>query len=153
MMKKLAKGMEALGGILVGILFFLVLFQVIARVILRIPTSWTVELGRVLFVGIVFIGSGVLVFTGGHMVIKAAWEKFPPKLRFAVEIFNDVLVAIMLVLFCWGALEKTISNWHIVIPTLEWMRNGYMYLLVFLGGLVMLVFTVNNLMGKIRRTQ
>lgn len=136
-----------------GLLFLLVFFQVIARVILRIPTSWSVELGRVLFLAVVFIGSAVLVFLKGHMVITAMVEKLPPVGQRIVGILDDVLIGLTLMLFCIGSLDKTITNWKIQIPTLEWVTNGYMYLIVFIGGMGMLLFTINDLVNKFRRSE
>lgn len=151
-MKKIIQFADLLGGLLIAVLFIVVLLQVVARVILHVPTSWTVEFGRVLFVAIVFIGSVVLMYSHGHMVITTLLEKLPPRIKKGVEIFNALLLTLMLFIFCYGAVEKTVTNWGIVIPTLEWMTNGYMYLIVLLGGLGMLVCALIDLVALFRRS-
>lgn len=151
-MKKIIQFADLVGGLLIAILFLVVLLQVVARVILHVPTSWTVEFGRVLFVAIVFIGSVVLMYSHGHMVITTLLEKLPPRIKKGVEIFNALLLSLMLFIFCYGAVEKTVTNWDIVIPTLEWMTNGYMYLIVLLGGLGMLVCALIDLVALFRRS-
>lgn len=151
-MKKIIQFADVLGGLLIAILFLVVLLQVVARVVLHVPTSWTVEFGRVLFVAIVFIGSVVLMYSHGHMVITTLLEKLPPRIKKGVEIFNALLLSLLLFIFCYGAVEKTVTNWDIVIPTLEWMTNGYMYLIVLLGGLGMLVCALIDLVALFRRS-
>lgn len=151
-MKKIIQFADLVGGLLIAILFLVVLLQVVARVILHVPTSWTVEFGRVLFVTIVFIGSVVLMYSHGHMVITTLLEKLPPRIKKGVEIFNALLLSLILFIFCYGAVEKTVTNWDIVIPTLEWMTNGYMYLIVLLGGLGMLVCALIDLVALFRRS-
>ena len=151
-MKILRSILDNLGGLLVGCLFLLVLFQVVARVILQIPTSWTVELGTVLFVAIVFLGSALLVYIGGHLVILTVYERLSGISLKVIDIINTCIVSLCLIAFSWGCFEKTVSNWDIVIPTLEWMTNGYMYLIVLLAGLLMLFFTIYNMIVKIRGT-
>jgi TRAP-type C4-dicarboxylate transport system permease small subunit len=151
-MKKIIQFADLLGGLLIAVLFLVVLLQVVARVILHVPTSWTVEFGRVLFVAIVFIGSVVLMYSHGHMVITTLLEKLPSRIKKGVEIFNALLLSLMLFIFCYGAVEKTVTNWDIVIPTLEWMTNGYMYLIVLLGGLGMLVCALIDLVALFRRS-
>jgi TRAP-type C4-dicarboxylate transport system permease small subunit len=150
-MRKIIQIGELVGGLLVAVLFGVVLLQVVARVILQVPTSWTVELGRVLFVAIVFLGSITLVYTNGHMVINTLLEFLPPRMRRVIELFTNVLIILLLGAFSFGALEKTVSNWKIVIPTLEWMTNGYMYLIVLIGGVGMLVCSIIIFVHKLRR--
>lgn len=151
-MKTLRSILDNVGGILVGLLFLLVLFQVAARLILQIPTSWTVELGRVLFVAVVFLGSALLVYTGGHLAILTLYERLSGTSLKVIDTINACIVSLCLIAFCWGCFEKTVSNWGIEIPTLEWMTNGYMYLVVLLGGLLMLIFTLRNMIRRLRRT-
>jgi len=152
-MKSLLKVLDNIGGICTGLLFLLVLIQVLSRIVLNLPTSWSVELGRVFFLTIVFIGSAYLFYSNGHMVIKAVYERLSGKTWKTIELINNGLMLIGLFFFLVGAFKKTVSNWNIVIPTLEWMTNGYMYLIVFIGGLNMFFFVgrkfVNTLRGKI----
>jgi TRAP-type transport system small permease protein len=151
-MKQLRSILENLGGVLVGLLFLLVLLQIVARVILHVPTSWTVELGRVLFVAVVFLGAALLVYTGGHLAILTLYERLSGIPLMVVDIINTCIVSLCLIAFSWGCFEKTVANWNIEIPTLEWMTNGYMYLVVLLGGLLMLFYTIYNIIVKVRRT-
>ena len=150
-MRKIIQIGELVGGLLVAVLFGVVLLQVVARVILQVPTSWTVELGRVLFVAVVFLGSITLVYTNGHMVITTLLEFLPLGPRRVIELFTNVLIILLLGAFSFGALEKTVSNWKIVIPTLEWMTNGYMYLIVLIGGVGMLVCSIIIFVHRLRR--
>ncbi len=149
-MKNLLRIIDAIGGICIGALFFLVLFQVLARIVFQIPTSWSVELGRILFLAVVFIGSAYLFYSDGHMVIKAVYEHLHGKTLRTVDLINNTLLLIGLAVFLIGAIRKAISNWGIVIPTLEWMTNGYMYLIVFIGGLGMFFFVARKFVSILR---
>ncbi len=149
-MKKLHAFFENLLGVSIAMLFLLVLFQVVARVILRIPTSWSVEMGRIFFAVIVFFGSGLLIFENRHMKITTLQEIMPRKMQKVVQIINHVLVIGFLFSFTYGSYGRAMRNMKIVIPTLEWMTTGYLYLLVMFSGLLMLIFSVREFIHTIR---
>jgi TRAP-type C4-dicarboxylate transport system permease small subunit len=50
-----------------------------------------------------------------------------------------------------GAFENMQMNWDVGLPTVEWMKIGYMYLVLFLCGLIMIFYLLMNLYGDILR--
>ena len=149
-MKRLVGLLEWLIGVTTGLLFLLVLWQVIARVVLRFPTTWTVELGRVFFTVIVFVGAAVLVYENRHMQILTLHERLPKLPARLVGALNNCLAILFLVFFLRGSFARLVSNWRVRIPTLEWMTLGYLYSIVTAGGVLMLLFTVRNLLALLR---
>lgn len=149
-MKRLVGLLEGVIGVTTGLLFLLLLWQVFARVVLRFPTTWTVELGRVFFTVIVFMGAAVLVFENRHMQILTLVERLPKVATRAVGLLNNSLAILFLVFFLRGSLVRLVSNWRVRIPTLEWMTLGYLYSIVAAGGALMLLFTIRNLISLLR---
>lgn len=137
-------------GVSIGFLFLLVLFQVVARVFLRMPTSWSVELGRILFAIIVFYGSAILIYEKRHMKVTTLLERLPANAGRVLEIIRHIIVLAFLFAFSYGSLGRGIRNIGVRIPTLEWMTTGYLYLIVMGSGLFMLAFTLRELLHTIR---
>lgn len=138
MTKKILRFFEILGGIAAGMLFLTVLWQVIARVIFKVSSTWTVEIGRALFVIMVFCGSPILLYRDGHMAIKTFIEKLNgPKLKI-LQLVIDIIVSITLIALAYGCYNRTVATWNDIIPTVEWLTSGKIYLVMLIGTIMML---------------
>ncbi len=120
----------------IGLLFIIMLVQVFARVILNLPTTWTVELGRVLFMFVVFFGSSVLFIGNSHMQIEFSNEKLSEGFQKNLRFIRTILILVFFAAFLKGCIDKMIENWCVCIPTLEWMRMGYVYLLLSISAVI-----------------
>ena len=52
----------------------------------------------------------------------------------------------------WGAWTNTALNWTTYAPTIDWLSFGYVYLAIFLAGLLMLWYLAGNLIRDTRST-
>ena len=144
MVKKLEKFLELLGAIMVGLLFNTIIIQVGARVILSTPSTWTVEVGRALFLAIVFLLTPVVLLNNSLMMINSLHDMTKGKGRFILDLVNDIFVDFILITLALGCYERTVETWTVAIPTVEWMKSGYLYLVMLIGSLLMLGASLYN---------
>ena len=100
--------MENICAVCLCILAFSVLFQILARMIFHIPATWTVEIGRAMFLIIVFLGMPVLVYEDGQMVITMVKDLFHkrPGVTLAFNILGDICTYFFLVTLAYGCYDR-----------------------------------------------
>nr|WP_321262324.1 TRAP transporter small permease subunit [uncultured Sphaerochaeta sp.] len=151
MVKKLEKFLDMLGAIMIAVLFATIIIQVAARVIFSIPSTWTVEVGRALFLAVVFLLTPVVLLNNSLMMINSLHDMTKGKGRFVLDLINDLFVDFILVTLALGSYERTVETWAIEIPTVEWMKSGYLYLVMLIGTVLMLGFSLYNTASRIRK--
>lgn len=154
MTKKLLSFLENICAVCLCILAFSVFFQILARLIFRIPATWTVEIGRAMFLAIVFLGMPILIHDDGQMAITMVKDLVKGN-RAGTLVFNllgDVCAYFFLITLAYGSLNRMISEWTAAIPTVEWLTYGYLYLVMLAGTCCMLytkvVHTKNYIAGN-----
>ncbi len=154
MLKKVISILDNICAACVGILTFSVLFQILARIVFHIPATWTTEVGRTMFLAIVFLGLPGLIYRKKLMYIEmgleAAEKHKVSKIIFHVVI--DVCSYFFLITMIYGSYREMIAEWNSAIPTVEWLKYGYLYLIMFVGCLIALyakaVDTRKKITGK-----
>lgn len=154
MTKKLLAILENICAVCLCVLTFSVFFQILARMVFHIPATWTVEIGRAMFLTIVFLGTPILIHDDSQMAVTMVKDLFH-KSRAGTLVFNileDVCIYFFLVTLIYGCYDRMLSEWHAAIPTVEWLTYGYLYLVMLMGTLCMLyakvVHTKNYLTAK-----
>ena len=140
--KKVLKVFETVGAIAVIVLAVTILIQVIFREIFRIPTTWSVEFGRLMFNSLVFLGAGIDIAEEKHLGVEMVKDAFrdKPKAMLVFEIVGDIVTYLFLFTLAYGCFKKTFSEWSTQVPSVEWLRYGEFYLIMFIGTLGMLYF-------------
>lgn len=140
MIKKLLSLLENLCAVCLCILAFSVFFQIVARLLLHIPATWTVEIGRAMFLSIVFLGMPILIYNDGQMVVTMIKDLCSRNRAGALvfHILGDACAYFFLVTLIYGCYDRMLSEWTAAIPTVEWLTYGYLYLIMLIGALCML---------------
>ena len=140
MIKKLLLFLESLCAVCLVILAFSVFFQILARMIFHIPATWTVEIGRAMFLSIVFLGRPGLIYNDGQMVVNMIKDLFQnlPVGTLVFNILEDVCAYFLLITLIYGCYNRMLSEWAASIPTVEWITYGYLYLVMLIGTVCML---------------
>ncbi len=92
-----------------------VFYAVTLRYVFNQPPLWADEAPRVFFLWMTYIGIAVATKRGQNIRVTHFIDKFPPRPRFALEVFMHVLVLIMIVTLFWYN-----------IPILELQSGGRM---------------------------
>ena len=140
MTRRLLALLESICAVCLCLLTFSVFFQILARMIFHIPATWTVEIGRAMFLTIVFLGTPILIYEDGQMAVTMIKDLFQGK-RAGMLTFNileDICIYFFLITLIYGCYDRMLSEWHAAIPTVEWLTYGYLYLVMLIGALLML---------------
>jgi len=145
------KTLEWLAGILLLFMFLTTFFQVVARTF-QISAVWSEELARLTYVWMVFLGAGVLIKEDGFIRVTVLVDRIGKRPARVLRFFSDLAVIPFLVVITWGAWTNTRLNWNTVAPTVDWLRMGYVYLVIGIAGLAMLWYQLSNLVENLRTT-
>lgn len=154
MIKRLLSFLENICAVCLCVLTFSVFFQIIARIVLHIPATWTVEIGRAMFLTIVFLGMPILIYDDGQMAVTMIKDLVQNNWagRLIFNILEDIFAYFFLITLAYGCYDRMLSEWGSSIPTVEWMTYGYLYLVMLIGTLCMfyakVIHTKNYLIGK-----
>ena len=141
--------LELLNGSVLLVMFLVTMTQVVFRVILKIPSSWSEEMARYFFVTMVFIGSASIMESESHISISVIVDRLSAKGKKILRIASRFLIFFFLLLFVGGAYVNMKSTWSAFLPTVEWMRIGYIYLLLLITGSISIVYLVLNMVTDI----
>jgi TRAP-type C4-dicarboxylate transport system permease small subunit len=143
--------LEYLAGILLLFMFLTTFFQVISRTF-QISAVWSEELARLTYVWMVFLGAAVLIRDNGLIRVTVLVDRIGKRPGRALRIVTDLLVVPFLAIITWGAWTNTRLNWNTFAPTVDWLRMGYVYLVIFIAGLAMLWYQLANIVDLVRST-
>ena len=141
---------ERLCAVLLAVMFVVTLFQVVARVILGISSVWSEELARFLYVCLVFIGAAPLIRDDEHIRVGVLTDRLTGRPQSVMRLVTIFLTIPFIAIMTWGAWTNTVANWRTYAPTLDWLSIGYIYLVIWIAGLLMLWYLTVNLVRNLR---
>ena len=145
--------LERLAAVLLVIMFLTTLYQVVARVVLGISSVWSEELARFIYVCLVFVGIVPLVKTDEHIRVAVVTDRVGRRTAAILGSITSLLTIPFIAVMTWGAWTNTWLNWQTRAPTLEWLRIGYIYLMIWVAGVFMLWYLLANLLRQVRAIQ
>ena len=101
--------------------------NIVARYFLHSSISWAEEVMLFLMVGCVFLGSGIVTWSGRHIRMDIIVRLMPEKVRAALALFSELVflvTAIALCIFAWPVIRQLAAfdqrslaaNMPLVIP-------------------------------------
>lgn len=145
------KFIDYFNSVLVLLMFLTIFIQIFARLIIRVPTSWTVEAGSITYIFVVFIGISSLTRTNTHLRVDIVYEYLPKTIKKAVVLLSNLMILVFLVMFSVGAYRNVLSNWEVRLPTIAFLRWGYVYLVVLIATVMNMVFLVLSTVTKMKK--
>jgi TRAP-type C4-dicarboxylate transport system permease small subunit len=139
------RALEAVNAVVLVFMFAIVMLSVVFRVVVAVPASWTEELAQYTLIFLAFIGAAAVMRDDGHIAITVFADRLGKRPRRVLNIVNRLLMLPFFVIFTLGAFENMQMNWEVELPTVTWMRIGYMYLVVSLSGSAMVLYLLLNL--------
>lgn len=119
------------------------------RYVLNDSIVWAEEMARYLFVWITFVGGGLGVGTNIHVGVDSIVEILPAQLKQVVEICVELMIVVFVVAliyvgaqFAWFGMNAD----ALLLP----MPMGVVYLAVPIGGAVMLVNLLSNVLTHLQ---
>ncbi len=140
--------LEYLAGILLLFMFLTTFFQVISRTF-QISAVWSEELARLTYVWMVFLGVPVLIRENGLIRVTVIADRIGARTGRILRIATDLLILPFLAVITWGAWTNTRLNWNTFAPTVDWLRMGYVYLVIAVAGVAMLWYQLANMVDVV----
>lgn len=139
------KFLEGLNAIFLLFMFLITIITVVCRVFLKIPTSWSVDLAQFSFIFLTFIGSAAIMKDESHIKITVLMDYLSEGIQKIFRIIGRLLMITFFIIFVIGLYQNVKFNWTIGIPTVRWMKIGYMYLILLISGIIMIFYLCINI--------
>jgi TRAP-type transport system small permease protein len=123
--------------------------QVASRYLLDLPLIWTEETGRHLMIWMVFLASTVVYRRGQHIAIDLFGGHLGPRGRAILGIVITLLLAFFFFLMIRYGWELTTRTMNQRSSALRYPM-GYAYAALPVGGVLLLLYAVENLVGHAR---
>lgn len=138
---KITKVINMLMLLLMSGMVAFVFAQVIFRYVLLKPLSWSEELAGYLFSGVIFFGSVLLFRESRHinmsLIVDSIKNSFVRKLVVVVaHLFSFFFLAV--VVYYSFPMSLMILEFEVVSPSMEWLKMGYIFLIVPVASLLSL---------------
>jgi TRAP-type C4-dicarboxylate transport system permease small subunit len=136
-------------GTILAVMTALVFTTVIYRYFLLAPISWGEEMARFLFIALSLFGAAIAMRDGAHFQITLLADRFPPRVRAAMEAGIAVATSIVLGIVIAKGWGLALLNRNQESPALG-VPMSVPYLSVPLGACLMLIFAWTSLILKWR---
>ena len=126
--------------------------QVLYRYVLELPSPWTEEMARYLFVWSAFLAAAVSVGRDDQFFIPAFIERLPPRPRRMLQVAIDILqLGFALVMVRYGSImaDRMMMARSPVLP----IPQGVAYMVIPIAGLYMAVHLLCRLLLPGLRTE
>lgn len=139
------KMLEVLLGIMGALIFLSAIAQVFFRYAVGDSLLWSEELGRYLFVWLVFLGAAHAVSTKGHLVINIIIQYLPGTGQRVVESIAQILMMLFFGFLAIQGFRLSAIAWNQLSPAVE-IPMGIVYLVIPISALLMLFNSIRVLL-------
>ncbi len=152
-MKKISavilKTEELLAGAMLCMIAVLVFWSAVARTI-GMPVNWAQDVSLLAFGWLTFIGSDIIIKSGGLIRIDMLSNRFPKAVQKTLMLVFDVFMLLfLLILIVYGFLLVS-QSWNRTFNTLK-MSYAWCTLAVPVGSLLMFFSMIGKMLGDIRK--
>jgi TRAP-type transport system small permease protein len=130
----------------------LVFYNVLSRYILHTDVAWSSELCTLLLIWITFVGGAMAVRRNMHLGVTEFIIGLQPGVRSRVDAVVLALTALALGLLVYFGIALTLLSWDNIAIAIR-ISNGWWYLAMPVGCLLMLVFVLYQLLAVLRTGQ
>lgn len=117
--------------------------QVLFRYVLQTSLAWSEELARFFLMWLGSLSAAYAFKTGSHFALRFAVDRLAPRPRKQLERLVTALVAALLAVFAWQALQFTLEVRTMVAPATG-MSMAIPYSSAFVGSLLMLYYVLRQ---------
>ncbi len=150
MLQKVRRGfirsVEVLLMVLVAVMTLTVLWGVFTRFCLGSQAAYTDELARVLLVWISMIGAALAFGQKAHLGVDYVASKLHPEARKTLSVIVQlVILSLALIVFVIGGWALSMGQMGQPLPTMPWLTRGMVYISMPVGGVLIILFALENL--------
>lgn len=128
---------------------FLISFQVLNRYFFHWPVAWTEEVTRYAFVWLCLLGSVRSCRDGAHIKVDVFVNLMPLRVQRLFDIGIGGVVMVLLIILVISGMELLPTTFHRRASTVD-VSLFYLYVAVPLCGFLMLLFTIQNTLERLK---
>ncbi|MGC3939601.1 TRAP transporter small permease [Roseobacter sp. EG26] len=141
----IAYGCRIITGVSLVVLTVIFGWLVFGRYVLNATPTWVEQAALLLVMIIAFLGAAVGIHENTHLSVTAFRNPLPDRLRQALIVLSDLLLAGFGILMLWQGAKLTLFKWGSQIPLIQ-LPEGLRSLPLTVGGALILLFTLGHLM-------
>lgn len=141
--------LEKINALVLLFMFFITVIAVVNRLFFNIPTSWSENMAQLSFIFLTFVGSAIVMEDESHIKISVLVDRVSEKIQRFFRIIGRIFMIIFLFIFVIGTYRNVVFNWTTGYPTVTWVKIGWMYLILFISGIIMIFYLCVNLYNDI----
>lgn len=122
--------------------------SVVMRYVFSKPWSWSEEVIIVLLVWFGFLCMSIETYNDTNIAVSGFYKNFPKPVQKACDVLRHVLMAVFFWLMASNAYKIFLVNSRKRLPASHW-NQGLQYFPMVLGGALMLVFSIINIIGAL----
>ena len=145
---KLIKVERIVCCLLLVVILAICFVSVIMRYFLNNPLSWSEEVIIVLLVWFGFLCMSVETYNDTNIAITGFYTSLPAGARKVCDILRHVVLTVFFYLMTTNSWKIFVINSRKRLPASHW-NQGLQYFPIVLGGALMLVFSILNLIGTL----
>jgi len=132
--------------------FIIVIIAVSSRYIIKAPILASIELSRLFFVWSCFLAAAITYRRKAHVAITFVFNKFPPQLQKAVQLFNYSIILIFSGIVFYYSIFVTQLLWRSELPMLE-ISQSWFYVPVPLVFICILSYTIEFIINLLTSSE
>ncbi len=138
LVERINRALEVGVQVLMAVLTVTVFTQVIFRFLLQQPLSWSEEVGRYVFVWVIWLGTALAVAERGHPGMDFVVGYFSPRWQRLTDIVINLMIAAALTTVAYTGTRLVVGNMSQPSPAME-IPMGIPYAAIPLSAAVMLL--------------
>ncbi len=142
-----SKALGAFAGLILFTLTVMIFVNVVLRYGFNSGITITEELGRLLFVWLVFAGAILAAASDSHVRVDMFIRKLPPVPKKVVATACDIIMIVCCYLITTGGWERTLRNMKNIMAV-SGLPQGWLYLAGFLAGLFIGLILIVRLIAR-----
>lgn len=129
---------EVVTQVCLGVMVVVVFTQVIFRFVIQQPLSWSEEVARYVFVGIIWMGAAAVVKDKGHPGMDLLTRSLPPAWQRGIDLLVNTLVAATLLTVVVTGFRLVSGNMSQPSPAME-LPMGIPYAAIPISAAIMVL--------------
>jgi TRAP-type C4-dicarboxylate transport system permease small subunit len=134
-----------LAGVALVLISAVIPWAVYTRYVLNRAASWPEPTAVLLTIVLTFFGAAACYRVGLHMNVALAVDQLRPRARRAVDVFGELLMALMALFMTFWGFKLVAATWYNSIADFPALSVGLTYLPIPLGGAALFLFVVEHL--------
>lgn len=136
------------------VIFFMIMIvilfgEVISRFFFNLPMMWAEEIGRYLFIWIVYLGAAKAFIHNRHLTVDILSKKIPPPFSQYLDFTLHLIIIVFLFFVFVNGVKYSGMNFHKPAYSIEWIHIGWTYAAVPVGAIFMILNILRILPSKI----